>query len=107
MEFDENLVSLEVNMKRAEDRTIVNVRAEQFEDIEDPIIVHVSHFERINTGEYQHLVNTSANICNLFGRVKSHPILRIILKELLKSSNFPTACPVKKVIEVDLKRVFK
>lgn len=95
MEFDENLVSLEVNMKRADDKTIVNVRAEQFEDIEDPIIVHVSHFERVDN-EYQHLVNTSINVCNLMSRVKTHPILRIVLKELLKASNFPTACPIKK-----------
>lgn len=98
LEYDESLLSLDIQMKRNtnDDKTVVNVRAEQFEDIEDPIIIHVSHFERVNS-EYQHLINTSVNVCNVMSRVKSHPIVRLILKELLRSSNFPTNCPVKKV----------
>lgn len=96
MEFDENLVNMDVQMKRSGDTTVVNARAEQFEDINDPIIVHVSHYERVDN-DYQHLVNTSVNVCNIMSRMKTHPILRIVMKELLKSSNIPTACPIKKV----------
>lgn len=88
-------MNLDIQMKRVDDRTIVNVRGENFEDIDVPLIVHVAHFEKVNN-EYQHLLNASMNVCNIMSRVKSHPILRIILKELLKSSNIPTSCPIKK-----------
>lgn len=94
LEYDENLVSLDVKMKRVDDKTLVNVRSELYSDIDDPIVVHVSHFE-MNGNEYEHLLNTSVNICNVMTRVKSHPILKIILTELLKASNFPTSCPIK------------
>jgi len=55
----------------------------------------VSHYEK-DKKEYQHLLNTSVNVCNIMSRIKTHPILRIVLKELMKTSNFPTACPIKK-----------
>lgn len=96
LEFDEKMVNIEMSMKRSEDRTVVNARAELFEDIDDPIVFHVSHYERVNK-EYQHLMNSSVNACNVMGRFKSHPIVKIILKELLKNSNLPTSCPLKKV----------
>lgn len=96
LEFDENLINMDIQMKRNGDTTVVNARAEQFEDINDPIIVHVSHYEKVDN-DYQHLVNTSVNVCNIMSRMKTHPILRIVMKELLKSSNIPTACPIKKV----------
>lgn len=83
-------------MKRADEKTIVNIRAEQFEDIEDPIILHVSQYEKIN-GDYQNLANSSLDVCNIVSRVKTHPLLKLIIKELLKSSNFQTSCPLRKV----------
>lgn len=95
LEYDESLANIDVQLKRVNDKTIVNVRAEQFEDITDPIIVHVAHFEKVEK-EFQHLVNTSINVCNILSRFKTHPILRIVLKELLKSSNLPTSCPLHK-----------
>ncbi|CRL08229.1 CLUMA_CG021127, isoform A [Clunio marinus] len=95
LEYDENLFNMEVQMKRADDKTVVNVRAEQFEDIQDPIFIHVAHFEKVNN-EYNHLINTSLNACNFMSRAKSHPIVRLVMKELLRSSNFPTSCPIKK-----------
>lgn len=49
-------------------------------------------------GQYKHLVNASINTCNILSRVKSHPILKLIIKELLKTSNLPMACPFKKGI---------
>ena len=97
LEYDESLFNLEVQTKQIEGRTVVNVRAEQFEDINDQIIVHFAHYERVNN-EYQHLLNASINSCNVMSRLKSHPLLRIILKELLKASNIPTSCPIKKGI---------
>lgn len=48
-----------------------------------------STYEKDNDGVYKHLVNATINSCNILARVKSHPILRLIVKELLKSSNFP------------------
>ncbi|KAG5667287.1 hypothetical protein PVAND_015273 [Polypedilum vanderplanki] len=96
LEFDENIMNVEIAMKRRDDRTVVNMRGELFEDINDPIYLHVSHFEKDSDGEYKHLVNASINACNMLSRTKAHPILKIILKELLRASNIPTACPVKK-----------
>ena len=96
LKYDENLLNMDMQVKRNGDKTVVNVRAEQFVDIEDPIVIHVSHYEKVNK-EFQHLVNSSVNVCNVMSRFKSHPIVRIILKELLKSSNMPTSCPIKKV----------
>jgi hypothetical protein len=95
LEYDEDLVNIDLQMKKHDDKTIVNVKAELYEDIDEQIIVHVSHYEKIKN-EYDHLMNTSMNICNIMSRVKTNPILRIIMKELMKSSNFPTACPIKK-----------
>lgn len=97
LEYDESLVKMNIQLKQVDGRTVVNVRSELFDDIDAPIILHISHYERLND-EYQHLLNASMNICNLMSRVKAHPIMRIIMKELLKASNIPTSCPVKKGI---------
>lgn len=95
LEFDESLVNLDVKMKGIDERTVVNVKSEVFDDIDDPIVVHISDYEWINN-EFQHLANVSLNVCNVMTRVKAHPILKIVLQELLKASNIPTSCPIKR-----------
>lgn len=96
LEYDESLLNIDIQLKRSLDKTVVNVRAEQYNDIEDPLVLHVSHYEKVDN-DYQHLVNTSMNVCNVLKRVKSHPILKLVMKELLKASNIPMSCPIKKV----------
>jgi Protein of unknown function (DUF1091) len=96
LEFDEKLINLDISMKRVEDKTVVNLRGEIHQDITDPIIFKVSQYEKVGA-EYQHFVNSSVSACNVLGRFKAHPIMKIVLKELLKSSSIPTACPIKKV----------
>lgn len=97
LEYDENLMNIDLQMKKHDDKTVVNVKSELYENIDEEMIAHVSHYEKVKN-DYEHLVNTSINICNILSRVKTHPILRIIIKELTKTSNFPSSCPVKKGI---------
>ncbi|XP_070509013.1 uncharacterized protein [Chironomus tepperi] len=96
LEFDESIVNVDISMKRKNDQTVINVRGELLENIEDDIYAQFSTYEKDSEGIYKHLVNASINSCNILARVKSHPILRLIVKELLKSSNFPMACPIKR-----------
>lgn len=87
---------MQVNMKRSDDKTIVNLNLELLEDIKDQIIFKVSQYEKVD-GQYQHFVNSSISACNVLGRFKAHPIMKLVVKELLKSSSIPTHCPIKKV----------
>lgn len=57
--------------------------------------LHIAHYEK-EKGEYQLLMNSTLEVCTLLSKTKTHPLIRMIMRELLKSSNFPTACPVKK-----------
>lgn len=76
---------------------VINIRAEVLEDINDPIVLHVAHFEKIK-GEYLHHANVSVSACNVMGRFRNHPILKFVLSQLMKSSNIPTSCPIPKGI---------
>ncbi|KAL7015982.1 hypothetical protein ACKWTF_016755 [Chironomus riparius] len=96
LEFDENIINVDISMKRKNEQTVVNVRSELLENIEDELYAQFSTYEKDSDGVYKHLVNATLNACNILARVKSHPILRLIIKELLKSSNFPMACPIKR-----------
>lgn len=96
MVFDENLLNLEVKIKDVDGKSVINVKAELFQDVYDPIVLDLSTFEKMN-GQYEHLVNSSVSVCTILTRFKNHPIFKIILKEILKSSNVPTSCPIKKV----------
>lgn len=96
LQYDDKLMKLDVNTKRSDTKTTVNIRGEIFNDISDPILARFASFEKVD-GKLMHLVNGTSSICNVMSRFMSHPILKYIVEELLKSSNIPTACPVKKV----------
>lgn len=52
-------------------------------------------FERAEDGEYKHLMNTSVNACNVLNRLKKRPIVKAIMKEIMRTSNIPLECPYK------------
>jgi hypothetical protein len=61
--------------------------------------MHSAVFERGDDGEYKHLMNVSVNVCNIVTRVSKRPILRAIIKEIMKNSNIPFECPYKVCFE--------
>lgn len=77
-------------------RFVLNAKGEVFDDINEGLRSRFASYEKVDN-EYQHLVNGTASLCNVMGRYKSHPIMKYVMEELMKSSNIPTACPVKKV----------
>lgn len=88
-------MNLQIQLTKREGKMVVNIRGEVFEDVNDPLIVHVAHYEKVK-GEYLHHANASVSACNVMGRFKNHPILKFILSQLMKSSNIPFGCPIKK-----------
>lgn len=87
---------MDVKTKRSETRTTVNIEGDVFNDITDPILVRFASFEKVD-GKLMHLVNGTSSVCNVMSRFMSHPILKYVLEELMKASNIPMACPIKKV----------
>jgi len=39
LEYDENLMSVDVQMKKRDDKTVINIKSELFEDVEEQLIV--------------------------------------------------------------------
>lgn len=99
LQYDEKLLKLDVTTKRSDTKTIVNIRGEIFNDISDSILARFACFEKVD-GKLTHLVNGTSSICNVMSRFMSHPILKYVVEELMKSSNIPTACPIKKVSQL-------
>lgn len=94
--FDDKFVKLEISLRKLDAKFVLNGKAEVFDDINDGLRSRFASFEKVDN-EYQHLVNGTASLCNVMGRYRSHPIMKYVMEELMKSSNIPTACPVKKV----------
>jgi hypothetical protein len=92
LDYDESLMRLQIQLKKRDEKMVVNIRGELFKDLNEPLIVHAAHYEKIDDD----WLNATASVCNIMSRQKSHPVLKMILKELLKNSNLPTGCPVKK-----------
>lgn len=59
---------------------------------------YLQHYEVNCSFSWDHLISIT-----LHSRVKTHPILRIVMKELLKASNIPSQCPIKKVCSFNKK----
>lgn len=88
-------MNLQIQLKKRDGKMVVNIRGEVFEDVTDPIILHVAHYEKVD-GEFVHHMNASVSVCNVMGRFKNHPILKFIMSQMMKSSNIPFGCPIKK-----------
>ncbi|CAO1424382.1 unnamed protein product [Diamesa serratosioi] len=95
LEFDGELIDMGLTITKKNEKSVINFQSELFDNMEDNIVMHVAHYEK-EKGEYQLLLNSTLEVCTLLSKTKTHPIIRLIMRELLKSSNFPTACPVKK-----------
>lgn len=95
MDYDESLLRLQIQLKKRDEKMVINIRAEIFKDVQDEIIVHAAHYERVED-KWMHLANVSASVCNLMSRQKANPIVKMIMKEILKNSNIPSGCPIKK-----------
>lgn len=44
------------------------------------------------------VVKRTINTCRLFNETTYEPVIQVLYKEYLKNGNFPTQCPIKKVI---------
>jgi len=49
LEFDENIVNVDISMKRKNDQTVVNVRGELLENIEDELYVRTFLFKYLKS----------------------------------------------------------
>jgi hypothetical protein len=95
LQFDKDVATIDIKTHQNNGQTTLNINVDLKSDINDPIIVEASHFEKVNN-EYQPLMNASVYACNILSRFKNNPLMKIVLNEFLKSSNMPTQCPFKK-----------
>lgn len=96
-------MKLDVSTKRSDTKTTVNVNGDIFNDISDPILVRFASYEKVD-GKLVHFVNGTGSVCNILNRFMSHPVLKYVLEELMKASNIPMACPIKKVCNFFLRK---
>ena len=47
-------------------------------------------------GNYHSITNNSMSLCRVLEKTTSNPMVKMLLTELMKFSNLPTACPMKK-----------
>lgn len=47
-------------------------------------------------GHYHSISNNSVSLCRILEKATANPMVKMLLAELAKYSNLPTACPLKK-----------
>lgn len=47
-------------------------------------------------GHYHSISNNSVSLCRILEKATTNPMVKMLLAELAKFSNLPTACPLKK-----------
>ncbi|CAO1362476.1 unnamed protein product [Diamesa tonsa] len=95
LEFDDTVVKMDLVMKKKDGKSVINFNADLLEEIKDNIHVHLEIYEK-EKGHYHSITNNSISLCRALDKTTSIPLVKILLAEILKYSNFPTACPMKK-----------
>jgi hypothetical protein len=57
LEYDENTMNMDLSLKRRNDQTVVNLKAELFDDISDPIYVRKKLKKCRHAGMYVKILN--------------------------------------------------
>ncbi|CAO1324005.1 unnamed protein product [Diamesa serratosioi] len=94
LEFDKSVTNMDLVMAKKNGKTNINFHVELLQDL-DNLIVIVAVFEK-EKGHYHSIANNSMSLCRVLEKTVSNPVVKLVLAELMKFSNLPTACPMLK-----------
>lgn len=70
-------------------------------DVNHPF-AHTKIYVDSGNGQYDfEIMNRTVNFCEFFRSKSYEPLLQIFYKILLENGPWPTACPIRKVIDID------
>lgn len=96
LKYDDKIANLSITVKRSDDKNIVNIDFQLYNQLPSYLWSYLSLFEEIN-GEPVFMFDLNGDACDLGNYYRSHPFIRFFATRLMKASTFPTSCPVKKV----------
>ena len=75
---------------------VVTFKGELIEDINDPIRAEIRFLRMEGSVFVPVFINMTIDVCDLMLQTGKHPMVSMVMKEMLKENQFPTGCPMKK-----------
>lgn len=96
LKYDDKIGNLSVTVNQSDDKNIVNIDFQLYNQLPSYLWTYFSLFEEVN-GDPVFMFDLNGDACHLGNYYRSHPFIRFFATRLMKASSFPTSCPVKKV----------